>query len=311
MALDIDTIYDKAIASGMLPGVSYVAGDKDGNILYSKSMGRANSTMGTIASMVKIMTSVAVLQCVKDGWLHLDNNIKSLLPNIGKYGVITAFDDATNSAYDWFSLSLTKWKVSRGGSMWSGWTVEEKSTLPLVFVPGTSFVYSASHDWVGKAENFSFYPEQKETMAHCLAAISTLNEQGEPPAVNASSFNIRFGSTDCFRGRPCWATLYTYLAFLFAMLCRDLILLGTLDKRYEQALNKYIAQLPMYTQLLGLGIAPEHRRIKGRCSEGTVMWAGATTSMWFIDPEARTYGIALCQLLPPLYLPVVELYGKF
>lgn len=133
------------------------------------------STPSAIASMTKLMTSIAVLQCVEDGLLDLDADVKPLLPQIGKYGVISSFDDTTNPAdltpfsgeegkittrmllshtsgheYDWFSPLLAQWRASRGEQPWTGPTVEDKSVLPLVFAPGEGFAYGAGHDWAGK-----------------------------------------------------------------------------------------------------------------------------------------------------------------
>ncbi|KAI0376203.1 beta-lactamase/transpeptidase-like protein [Hypomontagnella monticulosa] len=184
MAQQIDKIYEDAIASGLLPGVSAFAGDRDGKILYSKSFGKASlkegidkpfteSTIASIASMSKLMTSIAVLQCVEDGTIDLDRDVKPLLPEIGKYGLITDFDDAKNTAtfeptstaitmrmllshtsgheYDWANPLLGKWRASRGEHPWFGPTVESKSAIPLVFAPGTGFAYGGGHDWAGKA----------------------------------------------------------------------------------------------------------------------------------------------------------------
>ncbi|KAI2618278.1 beta-lactamase/transpeptidase-like protein [Hypomontagnella submonticulosa] len=184
MAQKIDKIYEDAIASGLLPGVSAFAGDKDGKVLYSKSFGKASlkegtdkpfteSTIAAIASMSKLMTSIAVLQCVEDGIIDLDKDVKPLLPEIGKYGIITGFDDAKHTAtfeptstpitmrmllshtsgheYDWASPLLGKWRASRGETPWFGPTVETKSAIPLTFAPGTGFAYGGGHDWAGKA----------------------------------------------------------------------------------------------------------------------------------------------------------------
>ncbi|KAI1098474.1 beta-lactamase/transpeptidase-like protein [Jackrogersella minutella] len=184
MSEKIDKIYQDAIASGILPGVSLFAGDKDGNVLYSKSFGKASlaegtdrpfteSTIGAIASMSKVMTAVAVLQCVEDGTLDLDKDIKPLLPAIGSHGILTGFDDEKNNGtytanttpitlrlllthtsgyeYDWFNPLLMKWRASRNEAPWSGPTVEDKSGLPLLFAPGTNWAYGAGNDWAGKA----------------------------------------------------------------------------------------------------------------------------------------------------------------
>ncbi|KZZ90175.1 Beta-lactamase/transpeptidase-like protein [Moelleriella libera RCEF 2490] len=205
MADKINQAYAGAVASGLLPGACLMAGDKDGKaitsprprlcthdrahtlitgkVLYSNSFGRASlkadrpdafsaSTVCSLASMSKVMTSVAVLQCVEAGRISLDENVRPLLPEMGKYGVATGFDDKENSAvltpdetpislrmllshtsgheYDWLNPMLGKWRTSRGEQPWTGPTVADKSALPLGFVPGTGFAYGAGHDWAGK-----------------------------------------------------------------------------------------------------------------------------------------------------------------
>ncbi|KAM7205111.1 Beta-lactamase/transpeptidase-like protein [Naviculisporaceae sp. PSN 640] len=193
MAESINKIYDDAVASGILPGISVFAGDKDGKIIYNHSAGKSSlspsrlqnasdphlpftaSTPCAIASMTKLMTSIAVLQCVEDGTLNLDADVKPFLPQIGKHGIITSFDGTTNSAnltpipeaqrkitarmllchtsgheYDWFNPQLAQWRASRGEQPWTGPTVEDKSALPLVFAPGEGFAYGAGHDWAGR-----------------------------------------------------------------------------------------------------------------------------------------------------------------
>lgn len=39
--------------------------------------------------MTKLMTSVAAMQCVEAGLLDLDEPVSHLLPEMGKYGIIT------------------------------------------------------------------------------------------------------------------------------------------------------------------------------------------------------------------------------
>jgi CubicO group peptidase (beta-lactamase class C family) len=80
-----------------------------GNILYSDAKGVASlregstrpfqlDTICVLASMTKLMTAVAALQCVEAGLTTLDEDVSKHLPDIGKYGVITGFDDAKNEA---------------------------------------------------------------------------------------------------------------------------------------------------------------------------------------------------------------------
>ena len=328
--------------------------------------------------MTKLMTSVAVLQCVEDGKLDLDSDVKPLLPDIGKYGIITGFDEEANSAvlldssititlrmllchtsgheYDWFNPLLGKWRASRNEQLWTGPTVEHKSALPLVFAPGTDFAYGAGHDWAGKLvevvtggtfnsfmrariwaplridDNASFYAQTHEGMRHRLADLSTLNDKGEPPASDADAFDLLFGGTDCLGGAGVCASADAYYTFLSALLRRDPRLLKAasyeelfrpqLNDRLEEALNTYIASSPIHTSFLGMAIPLSIRKNwsfaglvakegqPGRFAPGTTFWGGTPSSEWFIDHETGLCGAMICQILPPMHPPVMELHAK-
>lgn len=125
-----------------------------------------------MASMTKLMTAVAVLQCVEQGKLDLDKDVRPLLPEMGRYGVITGFDDDKGQAtfeadstpvtvrmllshtsgheYDWLNPLLGKWRASRNEVPWSGPLLTDKSAIPLVFTPGTGFAYGGGSDWAGR-----------------------------------------------------------------------------------------------------------------------------------------------------------------
>lgn len=125
-----------------------------------------------MASTTKLMTSVAVLQCVEQGKLDLDRDVRPILPEMGKYGVITGFDGEKNEAtfeadstpitlrmllsntsgheYDWLNPHLGSWRASRNEIPWSGPLLTDKSAIPLVFTPGTGFAYGAGWDWAGR-----------------------------------------------------------------------------------------------------------------------------------------------------------------
>ncbi|KAL1865046.1 hypothetical protein Daus18300_007393 [Diaporthe australafricana] len=390
MAHKIDEAYEKAVASGLLPGVCVIAGDKNGNTIYSKSLGKASlkddraddftpSTICAMASVTKLMTSVAALQAVESGKVQLDQDIRPLLPGIGKYGVITGFDDEKNSAilkpddtpitlrmllchtsgheYDWLSPLLGKWRASRNEQPWSGPTVADKCTLPLVFAPGTGFAYGGGHDWAGKVvevvtgmtlDEFmsrniwsqlgiegevSFYPKTKPGMKDRMADLSTLNEKSEPPAVDAPTFDILFGGTDCLGGGGGFGSANAYYTFLSAVFRRDSKLLTEesykelfrpqLEEKAEQALNDYFHLSPAHTQFLALGVPQEVRKtwslagviikdgVEGRLKKNTTMWGGVPSMVWFMDHEAGVCGAAFCQILPPMSPPVIALHAKF
>lgn len=372
-------------------GQTHVLTQTVGNIIYSKSLGKASlkegrndaftpSTVAAVASMSKLMTSVAVLRAVELGLLDLDQDVRPLLPDMGKHGVLTSFDDAANQAvlepndtpistrmllthtsgheYDWFNPNLGKWRAARGEQPWTGPTVAHKSALPLVFPPGKGWAYGAGHDWAGKVvevvsgttldafmrEHFwkplgiendvSFYPKVNESMSSRMADIATLNEKGEPPAVDAPEFDILFGGTDCLGGGGLFASAQGYFTFLSAVFRRDERLLSKpesydelvrpqLDDDAEKAFNDYLVLSPMHTMFLGLQIPlPQVRMtwslagmvakeaLPGRFEKGTIFWAGVPSCVWFMDREAGLFATALCQIIPPLHPAIVSLHEQ-
>jgi CubicO group peptidase (beta-lactamase class C family) len=124
---DFESLYAKAVEDGTLPGYALLAGDKAGklistvtvtekeahmaagNTLYSDAKGVTSlregsklpfqmDTICSLASMTKLMTAVAAMQCVQAGLTTLDGDVSKHLPSIGKYGILTGFDDEKNEA---------------------------------------------------------------------------------------------------------------------------------------------------------------------------------------------------------------------
>ena len=52
-------------------------------------------TILALASSTKLMTAICALQCVERGLLVLDQDVSQLLPEVGKLGILTGFDDVT------------------------------------------------------------------------------------------------------------------------------------------------------------------------------------------------------------------------
>lgn len=227
--------------------------------------------------------------------------------------------------YDWMNPLLLKWRASRDEPPWHGTTVEEKSTLPLVFEPGTSFRYGAGSDWTGKLietatglsldsfmqkkiwdplgiKDITFWPKKRPDMQNRLAKISTLNEKGEPPAVDAEGYDFLAGVTDCLGGGGAFASAKDYFVFLQAVLRRDLRILNEaswqelfrpqLDERCKKEFNDYINSSPLLTQALAMRVPAEVERSwsfagmvcemgqPGRMGRGTVMWGGVPSEQW-------------------------------
>ncbi|KAI1451934.1 beta-lactamase/transpeptidase-like protein [Annulohypoxylon moriforme] len=290
MTQNVDKIYQDVVQSGLLPGISLLAGDKNGNIVYSKSLGKASLKEGD-----DCLFTEDTICCVEDGTLKLDEDVRSLLPEMGKYGIMTDFVDERNEVifepnsiliilrmfllhvlgyeYDWLNLLFGKWRAARNEQLWLGLIIEDKSALPLVCKLGTCFTYGVGHDWAGKLvqiasgftleefmHDISFYFKMKQGMRDRMATISTLNEKGELLVVDLLIFDVLFGGTDC------------------------LVL-------YEELLNEYIALSLAHTAFLGMRIPELIRKMwsfagliskepqSGWFAKGTTFWAGVLSTI--------------------------------
>jgi CubicO group peptidase (beta-lactamase class C family) len=192
------------------------------------------------------------------------------------------------------------------------WTVEEKSTLPLLYEPGTSFRYGAGSDWAGKLiekvsgktldtfmnekiwtplgiKDITFYPKERQDLKDRMATISTLNEQGEGPVADASVFDMLFGARDCLGGAGAFASAEAYFPFLQAVLRREAKLLDDaswtelfkpqLDERCKKEFNDYLKSSPMHTQYLGMSLSTDTEK-QWSFAEGTIMWGGVPSMTW-------------------------------
>lgn len=132
----------------------------------------APNTIFALASMTKLITTIALLQLVERGQLSLDEDITPHVPALAQQPVLspTSSSNAATTtprvtpitlrhllthtsgiAYPFLDPILSKLKAEKTGSRdpISGRTVAERYGLPLLFEPGTQWQYGASLDWGG------------------------------------------------------------------------------------------------------------------------------------------------------------------
>ncbi|RFU25797.1 hypothetical protein B7463_g10540, partial [Scytalidium lignicola] len=179
----------KATAPGpdrLIPGCVVVAANRDG-IVYSNSFGTQSVDPGSplvdtplsldttmwIASCTKLVTAIAVMQCVEKGLLNLDDDISTVLNEWKEPQILVGFDDATGEpilekakeritlkmllthqsgmSYGFTNSALEKyieWKKKMG--MGDSRRVRDMCFLPLIFEPATSWSYGVGIDWAGQ-----------------------------------------------------------------------------------------------------------------------------------------------------------------
>ncbi|THV44377.1 hypothetical protein BGAL_0658g00020 [Botrytis galanthina] len=175
---------ESAIAAGKLPGAVTVSSNATKSFTHTAAYGPRSldpasfaplktDAIMAIASCTKLLTSICALQCVERGQFTLDEDVSRLVPELkledldilqgfdaeGKPKLVKATKNITlrmllthtaGLAYDAFTPELIRWRATRGEvARIDKGTVIFRCKTPLMFEPGTSWVYSTGLDWAG------------------------------------------------------------------------------------------------------------------------------------------------------------------
>jgi methyl acetate hydrolase len=167
----LDETLSAAVTRGDVPGLVVLAATRD-RILYQGVFGKAEvgrerpmtaDALFRIASMTKAVTSVAAMQLYEQGRFALDDPAEKYLPELANLMVFESFDSATGAykvrpaakkvtirhlfthtsglGYGFTSSIVRDFKPRDG---------EKYEAGPLLFEPGTQWIYGTSVDWVGR-----------------------------------------------------------------------------------------------------------------------------------------------------------------
>lgn len=168
----IDRALQASVTAGEIPGVVAMAANQQ-SVLYEGAFGHRNmaaasrmtsDTIFRIASMVKLLTSVAALQLVEQGKLRLDEPAGNVDPALASVQVLAGFDARGTpqlhpaekpitlrhllSHTSGFSYLLWDPKVVRYLKIARG--DKALPRMPLMFEPGARWAYGGSLDRVGR-----------------------------------------------------------------------------------------------------------------------------------------------------------------
>jgi CubicO group peptidase (beta-lactamase class C family) len=168
----IDGALQASVGAGTIPGVVAMAAN-DQSVLYEGAFGLRNNagqarmstdTIFRVASMVKLLTSVAALQLVEQGRLRLDEPAANVDPTLAAIQVLAGFDATGEpqlrpverpvtlrhllSHTSGFSYLLWDPKVVRYLKVARG--NKALPRMPLMFEPGAKWAYGGSLDRVGR-----------------------------------------------------------------------------------------------------------------------------------------------------------------
>ncbi|KAI7625797.1 beta-lactamase family protein, partial [Hortaea werneckii] len=184
--------------------------------------------------------------------------------------------------YDMVDPGLMKYLKSVGKTPGAGTTVEETRSYPLLFEPGTAWMYGCSTDWAGKlverisgmtleefmrenmfklvgVKDITFWPEQNPVLKGKVPQMTMRTPDGNLAPFQAPSINA--GMTDCFGGNGAYGTIRDYLKIQHSILANDGKLLKPetveamftpqLSPEAAKSLNWFIVNHPMSKMMIG------------------------------------------------------------
>lgn len=101
----MEETFEEACKSRDIPGAVLLAADKTGKLNYRKSFGVRSLQDGSsfeplsldatmwIASCTKLLTSIAAMQCVERGLITLDEDVRSVLPELNDLDILLDVKD--------------------------------------------------------------------------------------------------------------------------------------------------------------------------------------------------------------------------
>lgn len=171
---DLDNTFASAVRERRVPGITALALNRDGSVIYNNSFGTIKiddptsspitpSTKMVLASMTKAVVSVAALQLIEQKKLSLDDPVEKYIPSFANLSVITGFSPAgdpilrppkskakvlhlvTHTAGPVYAM------INDLVTAWTAWaaTQPNPSPQPLASDPGTGWFYGESTDILG------------------------------------------------------------------------------------------------------------------------------------------------------------------
>jgi CubicO group peptidase (beta-lactamase class C family) len=353
----IDTLLQAAVGKNEIPGVVAAVTNKD-QVLYIKAFGRQNAAQGVpmstdtvfrIASMTKPVTSLGIMMLYEQGKLQLDDPVSAHLPAYKDRPVIETFNEkdatyTTRAAKSEMTIRQLLTHTSGLGYPFTSpevfaiqqQTKQEPRAMPLLFDPGTKWVYSASTAVLGEVveklsgQGIEEFDQERifrplgmvDTSYHLpaekagrLVTVSRREETGlvetpNPPTytptvrgdgglVSTASDYVAFVQLFLNEGRRQGATL----------LKPESIRLMTTNQIGSVVVDEMPAVIPRTSAVfpfgagkdkfgLGFQITMTDGKASHERAAGSYTWAGINNTHFWVDPENGIGVVFLTQVLP-------------
>ena len=221
---DLPSVLRAAIDEGRVPGVVAIVGTSDRN-LHAAAHGLAGTSPARamhldsvfrIASMTKLVTSIAVMLLVEEGRAELDAPLSRYVPGFRQPEVLAEFDVVTGA---WSTRPATREASLRELLSHTGgygyWFLHEPLRLAsgsdpdlihppfLIADPGTQFAYSTSTDVVALVvEPLSGMPLERFFASRIFAPLGMSDSGYRLPSDRSRLTQVHRRSGDGFRALP-------------------------------------------------------------------------------------------------------------
>ena len=361
MPLDLQNSLDQALANQPVAGAVAMIGNSE-TMLASAVSGVADpasakpmalDSIFQIASMTKAITSVAAMQLVERGLLPLDEPIDPLLPELARPDLLTGFDPDGQPILEPASKPITlRHLLTHTSGLGYAFTSADMAkaqgkvlpasiasiSAPLMFEPGTDWLYGVSTDWIGRAVEAASGRTLGAYMAEHVFAPLAMHDTGfavapekigrRVPLLSRQDdglvpFPIEIGGGDAAEfqsgGGGLYSTAADYMRFMRMILNR-----GTLDGERIISADTVAAMaqnqigpiragrmesvVPLLARTYdpfpgmhcgwGLGFLINPETGPAGRAAGSLAWAGLPNCYFWIDPASDLAGLVLMQFLP-------------
>ena len=359
--LDLQKTLDQALAEQQVAGAVAMIGNAD-TVLASAQAGLSAPEAGKpmaldgifqIASMTKAVTSLAAMQLVERGLLSLDEPIAPILPELAHPEVLTGFDGDGKAIVEPAKTAITlRHLLTHTSGFGYAFTTGDMAkaqgkvppasiasiTTPLMFEPGTDWLYGVSTDWIGRAieavsgqtlgaymEDHIFAPLAMEDTGFSVAPdkierrVPLLSRQAD----GLVPFPIEIGGGDAAEfqsgGGGLYSTAADYMRFMRMILNRGSLdgtrivsadTVAAMSKNQIGAMKagKMESVVPLLANSFdafpdqhcgwGLGFLINPETGPAGRAAGSLSWAGLTNCYYWIDPASDIAGLVFMQFLP-------------
>ncbi|OBT65524.1 hypothetical protein VE03_05016 [Pseudogymnoascus sp. 23342-1-I1] len=180
--MSVDEVLEKAVQDGAIPGAVMLATNASGDFNFQKVIGKRSLQAGcddplrldsvfTIASMTKLLTSIALLQLQERGTVGLDQDVSEYVPVLAKQSVLSGFNKdgtpilvkrekditlrlllthSSGAGYIFMDPKLQQYAKYTGKSITESSTIDDIFDWPLLYQPGEGWAYGAGVSWAGR-----------------------------------------------------------------------------------------------------------------------------------------------------------------